>query len=1512
MKKRIIISVIYLLSPLLWKGAEVCAQQNVGIGTTTPDPSARLDVFSANQGFLLPRVSLTSYTDNFTIANPATSLLVYNTNPTMAGGGPGIYFWSGTHWIQAFGVAGVTGTSGATGTTGESGSTGATGITGASGSTGLTGLTGFTGAAGTNGATGGSGSNGLTGSTGSTGSTSSTGITGASGATGDRYSTTSSNSLTIATGTLVPFLVGTGLAYTPGQIVAIANSPSKQMVATVTSYNPITGALQVNVTSITGAGTYSAWTVNLAGLVGFTGSTGTTGTAGSTGTSGITGSSGRTGITGFSGSTGAIGTTGLIGSTGIKGSTGASGLNGGTGSTGISGSTGSTGSTGYGSTGSTGLAGDKYATSSSTSLTIAMGPQTFSVAAGLAYSIGQEVIIANSITEQMSGTITNYNSGSGVMNVTVVSIIGAGTYTPWQVNLKGAPGPAGPAGSIGITGVTGNLGSTGFSGLTGSTGAIGITGDTGSTGFIGPTGETGSTGSYGSTGSTGASGSVGFTGLVGSTGSIGVIGLTGTTGSGITGSTGPTGDRYATTSSNSLAIASVGASLTIAVETGLAYSIGQDVIIAFSPTEQMTGGISSYSPGTGIMTITVGTSTGAGTYSSWQVNLKGAPGPAGPPGFGSTGSSGVTGTTGTTGNTGSSGKTGETGTTGTSGSTGITGATGSTGNSGSTGSTGLAGLTGSTGFIGSSGFTGSTGSTGPGSTGSTGSTGDRYATSSTTSLTIAMGPQTFSIATGLAYSIGQEVIIANSITEQMSGTISNYNPGSGVMDVNVSSTIGAGTYSPWQVNLKGAPGPAGPAGLVGVTGIAGIIGSTGYSGSTGVTGAIGITGETGSTGLLGSTGDTGPTGSTGPFGSTGSTGASGIPGSTGLVGSVGLTGLTGATGSGYTGSTGPTGDRYATTSTNSLAIATVGAYLSFVVETGLAYSIGQVVIIAFSPTEQMTGEIQSYYPGTGIMNVTVITSVGAGTYSPWQINLNGAPGPAGPPGVGSTGATGVLGTTGDIGSSGSTGETGETGTSGSTGSSGETGSTGSTGYSGTTGITGSSGSTGVTGSTGSTGSTGFLLNGTAAGNTTYWDGSQWVLNSSNVFNNGGNVGIGTNSPAYTLDVQAAAGTLQVKSTTAGNAASVTATNGSNNAIIAVESSAGGNEFTGTSPYSAVFGTNAFQSLHFATNSIVRSTIDPSGKMGIGTTVPEAFLHVLSPNGSTIPQFQMGNGNQPSREWMFKVDGAANLSLQNENAGTPFTAIHFDNTGKVGIGTTAPVAALEVKSTTQGMLVPRMTTVQRNAIVSPATGLLIYNTDCNVFNYYNVSSWIVIDGIRLPGPITGTISPCQSSTSIVYSISPVTNATSYNWTVPAGASIANGQGTSSISVNFGAADGNVCVTASNNCESSDPSCLAIRLSNVPSAPVAVAASNLNCTSFSANWNASSGATNYFLDVATDGAFTSFLPGYTNLNVGNVTTLNVSPISSGTTYYYRIRANSTCGISANSSVITVVTSAPNAPV
>lgn len=66
---------------------------------------------------------------------------------------------------------------------------------------------------------------------------------------------------------------------------------------------------------------------------------------------------------------------------------------------------------------------------------------------------------------------------------------------------------------------------------------------------------------------------------------------------------------------------------------------------------------------------------------------------------------------------------------------------------------------------------------------------------------------------------------------------------------------------------------------------------------------------------------------------------------------------------------------------------------------------------------------------------------------------------------------------------------------------------------------------------------------------------------------------------------------------------------------------------------------------------------------------------------------------------------------------------------IGIGTVTPHASaqLDVSSTTRGLLAPRMTTAQRNAIASPAKGLLVYDTDLNSLFHFNGLAWANISG-----------------------------------------------------------------------------------------------------------------------------------------------------------------------------------------
>jgi hypothetical protein len=94
------------------------------------------------------------------------------------------------------------------------------------------------------------------------------------------------------------------------------------------------------------------------------------------------------------------------------------------------------------------------------------------------------------------------------------------------------------------------------------------------------------------------------------------------------------------------------------------------------------------------------------------------------------------------------------------------------------------------------------------------------------------------------------------------------------------------------------------------------------------------------------------------------------------------------------------------------------------------------------------------------------------------------------------------------------------------------------------------------------------------------------------------------------------------------------------------------------------------------------------------------------------------------------------------------ALSFSNSifSQVGIGTTTPNASaeLDVTSTSKGLLPPRMTQVQRNAIVSPAAGLIIWCTDCVAAGELQVSNGTT--WTNLFGGITGTTSAISCGTA----------------------------------------------------------------------------------------------------------------------------------------------------------------------
>ncbi len=165
---------------------------------------------------------------------------------------------------------------------------------------------------------------------------------------------------------------------------------------------------------------------------------------------------------------------------------------------------------------------------------------------------------------------------------------------------------------------------------------------------------------------------------------------------------------------------------------------------------------------------------------------------------------------------------------------------------------------------------------------------------------------------------------------------------------------------------------------------------------------------------------------------------------------------------------------------------------------------------------------------------------------------------------------------------------------------------------------------------------------------------------------------------------------------------------------------------------------------------------PSGADGI-----DGIDGVDGATGATGPTGPTGATGQLS------INGTTGQTLKYD--GTYWVASDeiFNNTVNVGIGTNNPEisAMLDINSSTKGFLIPRMTTLERDAIPNPANGLQIYNLDCNNFNYFNGTSWVPLNPI-IPGvSITSNsgVSVC-SGEDVIFTATPINGgpSPSYQW------------------------------------------------------------------------------------------------------------------------------------------------------
>jgi hypothetical protein len=257
-----------------------------------------------------------------------------------------------------------------------------------------------------------------------------------------------------------------------------------------------------------------------------------------------------------------------------------------------------------------------------------------------------------------------------------------------------------------------------------------------------------------------------------------------------------------------------------------------------------------------------------------------------------------------------------------------------------------------------------------------------------------------------------------------------------------------------------------------------------------------------------------------------------------------------------------------------------------------------------------------------------------------------------------------------------------------------------------------------------------------AGAIQFSNGSAFASDAANLFwdDTNNRLGVLTNTPSFPVDVageirsttQVSAGTtgtngaFLLRRTTDGNGIGSFSTSG-NEVLITEFSGSGGRLVTG-------FGTTALKWL--GSSSQPRIGIGFNGSIlatahiqGSGST--SATTSLLVQNSAGTEAFRIKD--DLSSNFAGNINGiniiaTANIQFQTTLYGNNFFS---QNTGKTTIGAQAAAdasAMLDVRSTTMGFLPPRMTTTQKNAIASPASGLILYDSTTNKLQCYNGSTW----------------------------------------------------------------------------------------------------------------------------------------------------------------------------------------------
>jgi hypothetical protein len=219
------------------------------------------------------------------------------------------------------------------------------------------------------------------------------------------------------------------------------------------------------------------------------------------------------------------------------------------------------------------------------------------------------------------------------------------------------------------------------------------------------------------------------------------------------------------------------------------------------------------------------------------------------------------------------------------------------------------------------------------------------------------------------------------------------------------------------------------------------------------------------------------------------------------------------------------------------------------------------------------------------------------------------------------------------------------------------------------------------------------------------------------------------------------------------------------------------------------------------------------------------------------------------------------------------------------------AMFDVKSTNKGFLLPRITRSQRNAIVTPANGLMVFCTNCGTngsLSIFTNGSWLTFSPCAIAPPVAG--SHFMSPGKITWNWNAVPDATGYKWSTTPDDETATDMGAGLSKTETGTICNNTYtryIWAYRSCGESEMTTLTQTIPPIPPASPTPGTHTIDLTNIVWNWNTVPGATGYKWNMVDDYA--------SAIEMGTATTKTETGLTCGTAYTRYVWAYNGCGYS-----------------